>query len=110
MQTDIEDFVGSPITLDEVSAIRDVVRNRVRPEQSNVIAGDRLRNIVARIERMQEERKALSSDITDIFKEAKSSGFDVKVLRRLLVIRKQDSAEVVEEETVLDGYRRALGM
>lgn len=70
----------------------------------------RLRSIVERIERLEEERKALSSDIKDIFSEAKSSGFDTKVLRSLIAIRKRDAADVEAEETLLDVYRRALGM
>jgi uncharacterized protein (UPF0335 family) len=74
------------------------------------IAADRLRSIVERIERLEEERKALSSDIKDIFPEAKSAGFDVKVLRQLIRIRKQEPADVEEQETLLDVYRRALGM
>lgn len=79
-------------------------------EGHNSVAGDRLRSIVERIERLQEERKALGTDITDIFSEAKSAGFDVKVLRQLIRIRKQEPAEVEEQETLLDVYRRAIGM
>jgi uncharacterized protein (UPF0335 family) len=74
------------------------------------IAADRLRSLIERIERLEEERKALSSDIKDIFGEAKSAGFDVKVMRQLIRIRKQEPAEVEEQETLLDVYRRALGM
>ncbi len=74
------------------------------------IAADRLRSLIERIERLEEERKALSSDIKDIFAEAKSAGFDVKVLRQLIRIRKQEPADVEEQETLLDVYRRALGM
>lgn len=74
------------------------------------VAVDRLRSIVDRIERLEEERKALSGDVRDIFAEAKSAGFDVKVLRELLRIRKQEPADVEEQETLLDVYRRALGM
>ena len=73
------------------------------------IAGDRLRSIVDRIERLNEERAALGSDIKDIYAEAKSAGFDVKVLRQLIRIRKMEPAEVEEIETLLDVYRRALG-
>jgi uncharacterized protein (UPF0335 family) len=65
---------------------------------------------VERIERLEEERKALGSDIKDIYAEAKSAGFDVKVLRQLIRIRKQEPADVEEQETLLDVYRRALGM
>ncbi|MCB8873834.1 DUF2312 domain-containing protein [Acidisoma silvae] len=74
------------------------------------IAADRLRSIIERIERLEEERKALASDIKDIYAEAKSAGFDVAVLRQLIRIRKQEPAEVEEQETLLDVYRRALGM
>ena len=74
------------------------------------IAADRLRSLVDRIERLEEERKALGSDIRDIYAEAKSAGFDVKVLRQLIRIRKQEPAEIEEQETLLDVYRRALGM
>jgi uncharacterized protein (UPF0335 family) len=74
------------------------------------IAGERLRSIVERIERLEEERKALASDIKDIYSEAKSAGFDVKVLRQLIRIRKQEPAEIEEQETLLDVYRRAIGM
>ena len=74
------------------------------------IAADRLRSIVDRIERLEEERKALSSDIRDIYAEGKSAGFDVKVLRQLIRVRRQEAADVEEQETLLDVYRRALGM
>ena len=74
------------------------------------IAADRLRSIIERVERLEEERKALSSDIKDIFAEAKSAGFDVKVIRQIIRIRKQEPADVEEQETLLDIYRRALGM
>ena len=80
-----------------------------KPETGG-IAADRLRSIVDRIERLEEERKALTNDITDIYSEAKSAGFDVKVLRQLIRVRKQEPADVEEQETLLDVYRRALGM
>lgn len=74
------------------------------------IAADRLRSIVERIERLEEERKALGSDIKDIYAEGKSAGFDVAVLRQLIRIRRMEPADVEERETLLDVYRRALGM
>ncbi|NHN87261.1 DUF2312 domain-containing protein [Acetobacter conturbans] len=74
------------------------------------IAADRLRSIIERVERLEEERKALAGDIKDIFTEAKSAGFDVKVIRQIIRLRKQEPAEVEEQETLLDIYRRALGM
>lgn len=74
------------------------------------VAADRLKSLVERIERMSEEITALQSDRSDIFKEAKSAGFDVKVLRQLIRLRAQDPAEVEEQENLLAVYRRALGM
>jgi len=74
------------------------------------IAADRLRSIVERIERLEEERKSLASDIKDIYAEAKSAGFDVKVLRQIITLRRKEPSEVEEQETLLDLYRRALGM
>ncbi len=74
------------------------------------IAVDRLRSIIERVERLEEERKALGNDIKDIFSEAKSAGFDVKVIRTIIRIRKQEPADVEEQESLLDVYRRALGM
>lgn len=73
------------------------------------IAADRLRSIIERVERLEKERKALADDIKDIFAEAKSAGFDVKVIRQVIRIRKQEPAEVEEQETLLDLYRRAIG-
>ena len=74
------------------------------------IAVDRLRSIIERVERLEEERKALAGDIKDIFSEAKSAGFDVKVIRQLISLRKKEPSEVEEQESLLDLYRRALGM
>ncbi len=80
-----------------------------RLEVGGVVA-DRLRSIVERIERLNEERKALGDDIKDIFAEAQGVGFDVKVLRQLIRIRKQEPNDVEEQESMLDVYRHALGM
>jgi uncharacterized protein (UPF0335 family) len=74
------------------------------------IAADRLRSLIERIERLEEERKALGSDIKDIYAEAKSAGFDVAVIRQLIRMRKREPAEVEEEQSLLDVYRQALGM
>lgn len=74
------------------------------------IAADRLRSLIERIERLEEERKALGSDIKDIYAEAKSAGFDVKVLRKLISLRKVEAKEREEMDGLLDVYMRALGM
>ncbi|MDI2090746.1 DUF2312 domain-containing protein [Commensalibacter oyaizuii] len=74
------------------------------------VAADRLRSIIERIERLEEERKGLANDIKDIYAEAKSAGFDVPVIRRVISARKKEPSEVEEQETLFDVYRRALGM
>ena len=82
-----------------------------KPEtRTGGIAADRLRSLVERIERLEEERKALGNDIKDIYAEAKSAGFDVKVLRQLIRLRRQEPAEIEEQASLLDVYRHALGM
>ncbi len=69
-----------------------------------------LRAFIERIERLEEEKKALSDDIKDVFGEAKANGFDVKVMRKIVSIRKQDRDQRMEEATILDLYLAALGM
>ena len=85
-------------------------KEQVADAEVGGIAADRLRSIIERIERLEEERKSLADDIKDIFAEAKSAGFEVKVIRQIIRLRKQEPAEVEEQETLLDLYRRALGM
>ncbi len=96
-------------------ADQEAAASRARQEASpdpkvGGVAADRLRSIIERIERLEEEKKALAGDIRDIFAEAKSAGFDVKALRALLAERKKEPAEVEELDTILQVYRRALGM
>jgi uncharacterized protein (UPF0335 family) len=74
------------------------------------VAAERLRSIIERIERLEEEKKALSNDVKDIYTEADSAGFDKKVIRQIVAIRKKEPTEVEEQEQLLDLYRRALGM
>lgn len=73
-------------------------------------ANARLQSIIDRIERLNEERKALGNDISDIFREAKSAGYDVKALRELLRQRKMDERERQEREDLIATYRAALGI
>ena len=72
------------------------------------IAVDRLRSLIERIERLNEEKAALESDIRDIFAEAKSAGFDVKIMREIIKLRKQNAAERDENDFLLETYRKAL--
>jgi uncharacterized protein (UPF0335 family) len=74
------------------------------------VAVERLSSIVQRIERLQEEKQALQGDISDIFAEAKSAGFDCAVIRELLKRRKKEPAELEERDVLLDTYERALAL
>jgi uncharacterized protein (UPF0335 family) len=71
---------------------------------------DLLKAIIERIERLEEEKKTISDDVSDIYSEAKGNGFDVKALRTIIRLRKQDANERAEQETILETYMHALGM
>ena len=73
-------------------------------------ARDQLKAFVERVERLEEEKKTISDDIRDVYAEAKGNGFDVKALRTIIRMRKQDAAERAEQEAILDTYMHALGM
>jgi uncharacterized protein (UPF0335 family) len=76
---------------------------------SDAIQGDQLKSIVQRIERLEEEKKTIADDIKEVYSEAKANGYDVKVLRKVISIRKRDLRERREEEAVLDLYLQAVG-
>ena len=73
-------------------------------------AKDQLKAFVERVEKLEEEKKAISDDIRDVFAEAKGNGFDVKALRTIVRLLKQDANERQEQETILETYMQALGM
>jgi uncharacterized protein (UPF0335 family) len=74
------------------------------------VARDQLRTIVERIERLEEDKKAIMDDIKEVYAEAKGNGFDVKTLRKVVSLRKIESTEREEQEAMLDLYLGALGM
>tara|TARA_Y100000815_G_scaffold169233_2_gene153588 strand:+ start:7758 stop:8015 length:258 start_codon:yes stop_codon:yes gene_type:complete len=74
------------------------------------VARDQLRSFIERIERLEEEKKSIADDIKDVYGEAKAMGYDVKVMRKVVAIRKQDQNERLEQEAILDTYLHALGM
>ena len=74
------------------------------------VAGDRLKSFIERIERLEEEKRALAEDIKEVYAEAKGTGFDTKIMRQLIKIRKIDKDDLDEQETLLDVYKRAIGM
>ena len=77
---------------------------------SDSVAQYQIRAFIERIERMEEEKKAIADDIKEIYAEAKGNGFDTKVLRQIIRIRKQDASERMEQEALLELYMAALGM
>lgn len=76
----------------------------------NSVAKDLIRSVIERIERLEEEKKAISDDIRDVYTESKGNGLDVKALRTIVRLRKQDPNERAEAETILETYMHALGM
>jgi uncharacterized protein (UPF0335 family) len=74
------------------------------------VAVDQLKSVIARVERLSEERDGLAADIRDVFAEARGQGFCVKSIRQIIKLRKLDASEIEEQETMLDTYKRCLGM
>ncbi len=81
-----------------------------KQEPATRFAKDHLKAFVERIERLEEEKKALADDIRDVYAEAKGDGFDIKALRTIVRLRKQDVEERREQEAILETYMHALGM
>ncbi len=73
-------------------------------------AGERLRQFIERVERLEEERRALGADIREVYSEAKALGFEPKIMRQLVRLRRMETHELVEQEALLDTYKHALGM
>ena len=82
----------------------------VQDEPATKFAKDQLKAIIERIERLEEEKKTIADDIRDVYAEAKANGFDVKALRQVVRLRKQDVEERKEQEAILEVYLQALGM
>jgi uncharacterized protein (UPF0335 family) len=79
-------------------------------ETSQTVAAGQLRAFIERIERLEEDKKAIADDIKEVFAEMKGTGFDTKAVRAIIRLRKQDQAERQEAEAILDLYKAALGM
>ena len=74
------------------------------------VTGERLKSLIERGERLEEEKAALAEDIREVYSEAKGSGFDVKIMRQIVRLRKMDTSDRQEQEAILDTYMAALGM
>ncbi len=79
-------------------------------KKGEALDAGRLRSFIERIERLEEEKRTLADDVKDVFAEAKAAGYDVKVMRQVIKLRKMDSAKYEELEALLDIYKAALGM
>jgi len=77
---------------------------------ANKTTQDQLRAFIERIERLEEEKKSLSQDIGDVYREATSNGYDKKIMRKLIALRKKEPAQIQEEKDLLDIYMQAVGM
>ncbi len=77
---------------------------------AGIVTADQLRSFIERIERLEEQKKALGEDIKEVYAEAKGEGFDTKVMRQVIRIRRMDEADLHEQEELIDVYKRALGM
>ena len=74
------------------------------------LAADRLRAFIERIERLEEERAGIAADIREVYSEAKGAGFDIKIMRQIVRLRRMDDHDRLEQDLVLETYLRALGM
>lgn len=75
----------------------------------NSVAGDQLRSIIERVERLDDDMDMVKADMAEVYKEAKGNGFDVKAIRKLVALRKKDRGKVAEEKAMLELYANALG-
>lgn len=78
--------------------------------EADNVAGEQLRTLIEQIERLEADKEALTSDIRDVYTQAKAAGFSVKVVRQLVRLRKMDKEERDEQEALLEAYRQAIGM
>lgn len=79
-------------------------------EIKTTFAQGQLRSLVERIERLEEEKKTITGDIREVYAEAKANGFDTKIVRKVVSLRKKEASEREEEQSLLDIYMQALGM
>jgi uncharacterized protein (UPF0335 family) len=74
------------------------------------MTNNQIKSIVERVERMEEEKLAITTDISEIYKEAKANGFDTKIIKKIVAMRKKDANKLAEEQAIMDVYMAALGM
>lgn len=94
----------------EEEPVMDIVKEADQNPKNEALNESRLRSLIERIERLEEEKKAVSGDIRDIFAEAKSAGFDPKIMRAIIKLRNMNAADRDEQEYLLDTYKKALDL
>jgi len=92
------------------TTLNKTVSNNEQAQPGMTPTGQRLRAYFERIERLEESKKEIAEDIKEVFAEAKGDGFDVKVMRKIITMRKKDPADLEEENTIIETYMSALGM
>lgn len=88
----------------------DIIKEADEKNNIEIVSVERLQSLIERIERLQEEIKEIQNDVKDIFAEAKSCGFDVKIMREIIKLRKMNAVDRDEQEYLLDTYKKALGL
>lgn len=88
----------------------DIIKEADEKNNIEIVGVERLQSLIERIEHLQEEIKEIQNDVKDIFAEAKSCGFDVKIMREIIKLRKMNAVDRDEQEYLLDTYKKALGL
>lgn len=88
----------------------DIIKEADEKNNIEIVGVEKLQSLIERIERLQEEIKEIQNDVKDIFAEAKSCGFDVKIMREIIKLRKMNAVDRDEQEYLLDTYKKALGL
>ncbi len=86
-----------------------MIKTEMISAESSDVDGGHLRAFIERIERLEEEKRTIADDIKEVYAEAKGNGFDAKIMRKIVSIRRMDREKRIEEETILDLYLQALG-
>lgn len=92
------------------ASVTSIAANDSTTAEVGGVAGARLKSLIERIERLEEEKAAIAADVKDVFAEAKGTGFDVKTMRKLIRMRKMDANKLAEEDALLETYRAAIGV
>lgn len=91
-------------------ASSDADTQNAEPKTVAGVSGERLKSFIERIERLEEEKAALAEDIKDVYAEAKATGYETKIMRKIISMRKMDTEKRREEEELVDLYKSAIGM